>query len=398
MTIRFQKDDNKLILVYEPDYNIEAVRKSLDEDNLNLKHTFFLGRKNEYPSASEEESEEIFRFVVGELVNGYYRLDREVFGTEYNFYFSATVNFTQNLFVAYQRRPILPKIDRLVSSDVYISNGDDLPLGHIPFEEYLSLLRTFPTTTEITLYTDARISQAFSNYLDGLQDATAKYEQYLNKRMTPCPVKIGPTREISLQLFQNAYEEFRDMLANVEKYREKDWQIAVCRIVRILYPKYIIAKREQCIGSDGRNKKIPDFLLVDASGFVDLLEIKKPNNQRLLTTNKYRNNYVADRDLSGAILQMEKYIYTLNHGGSAEEAVLQRDLASDLPDGMKIHITNPQGMLLMGRSDNLSPEQKLDLEIIKRQHKNLVDIMTYDDLLARFKNILNQLEYECETS
>lgn len=398
MTIRFQKDDNKLILVYEPDYNIEAVRKSLDEDNLNLKHTFFLGRKNEYPSASEEESEEIFRFVVGELVNGYYRLDREVFGTEYNFYFSATVNFTQNLFVAYQRRPILPKIDRLVSSDVYISNGDDLPLGHIPFEEYLSLLRTFPTTTEITLYTDARISQAFSNYLDGLQDATVKYEQYLNKRMTPCPVKIGPTREISLQLFQNAYEEFRDMLANVEKYREKDWQIAVCRIVRILYPKYIIAKREQCIGSDGRNKKIPDFLLVDASGFVDLLEIKKPNNQRLLTTNKYRNNYVADRDLSGAILQMEKYIYTLNHGGSAEEAVLQRDLASDLPDGMKIHITNPQGMLLMGRSDNLSPDQKLDLEIIKRQHKNLVDIMTYDDLLARFKNILNQLEYECETS
>ena len=398
MTIRFQKDDNKLILVYEPDYNIEAVRKSLDEDNLNLKHTFFLGRKNEYSSASEEESEEIFRFVVGELVNGYYRLDREVFGTEYNFYFSATVNFTQNLFVAYQRRPILPKIDRLVSSDVYISDGDDLPLGHIPFEEYLSLLRTFPTTTEITLYTDARISQAFSNYLDGLQDATAKYEQYLNKRMTPCPVKIGPTREISLQLFQNAYEEFRDMLANVEKYREKDWQIAVCRIVRILYPKYIIAKREQCIGSDGRNKKIPDFLLVDASGFVDLLEIKKPNNQRLLTTNKYRNNYVADRDLSGAILQMEKYIYTLNHGGSAEEAVLQRDLASDLPDGMKIHITNPQGMLLMGRSDNLSPEQKLDLEIIKRQHKNLVDIMTYDDLLARFKNILNQLEYECETS
>lgn len=397
MTIRFEKDNDKLLLVYEPEYNIEAVRKSLDEDNLNLKHTFHLGRKNEYPSTLAEESEEIFYFVVGELVDGYYRLDREVFGTEHNFYFSASIKFTQSLFVAYQRRPILPKIDNLVSSDVYISEGDDLPLGHIPFEEYLSLLRTFPTSTEITLYTEARISQAFSNYLDGLQDATTKYEQYLNRRMTPCPVKFGPTKEISLHLFQNAYEEFCDMLANVEKYREKDWQLAVCRIVRILYPKYIIAKREQCIGSDGRNKKIPDFLLVDASGFVDLLEIKKPNKQRLLTTNKYRNNYVADRDLSGAILQVEKYIYTLNHGGSAQEAVLQRDLEAELPEGMKIRITNPQGMLLMGRSNNLSPEQKLDLEIIKRQHKNLVDIMTYDDLLSRFKNILSQLEGECAT-
>lgn len=51
----------------------------------------------------------------------------------------------------------------------------------------------------------------------------------------------------------------------------------------------------------------------------------------------------------------------------------------------------------MGRSNNLSPEQKLDLEIIKRQHKNLVDIMTYDDLLSRFKNILSQLKGECAT-
>lgn len=45
MTIRFEKDNDKLLLVYEPEYNIEAVRKSLDEDNLNLKHTFHLGRK-----------------------------------------------------------------------------------------------------------------------------------------------------------------------------------------------------------------------------------------------------------------------------------------------------------------------------------------------------------------
>ena len=81
-----------MLLVYELEYNIEAVRKSLDEDNLNPKHTFHLGRKNEYPSASEEESEEIFYFAVGELVDGYHRLDREVFGTEHNFYFSANNN------------------------------------------------------------------------------------------------------------------------------------------------------------------------------------------------------------------------------------------------------------------------------------------------------------------
>ena len=90
--------------------------------------------------------------------------------------------------------------------------------------------------------------------------------------------------------------------------------------------------------------------------------------------------------------QVEKYIYTLNHGGSSAESKLQHDLAEELPEGMTVRIANPQGMLLMGRSNNLSSDQLLDLEIIKRQYKNVVDIMTYDDLLSRLRNIMKQLE------
>lgn len=48
----------------------------------------------------------------------------------------------------------------------------------------------------------------------------------------------------------------------------------------------------------------------------------------------------------------------------------------------------------MGRSNNLSRDQLFDLEIIKRQHKNIVDIMTYDDLLERLKNIIDQLSID----
>ena len=397
--MKFRKEQDALLLLYEPAFNADGVRKSLDEDNLHLKHTFHLGKENEYHSNSIFDSvydpEEVFCFKVGKLIDGYYLLDRNVFGVEHNFYFSADINFTPKLFVAHQQRSILPKIDRLISADVFITKGECLQPGYIPFGEYLSLVNTFPTSTEIAYYTDSRIAQAFSNYLDDLGAITAKYEQYLNKRMAPRSVSDESTKQIRLHLFKNAYEDFCEMLANVESYREKDWQASICRIVRILYPKYIVAKREQCIGSDGQNKKIPDFLLVDASGFVDILEIKKPNQQRLLTSSKYRNNYVADRDLSGAIVQVEKYIYTLNHGGNAIEATLQKGLASELPAGMKVRVTNPQGMLLMGRSNNLTPEQQLDLEIIKRQHKNIVDIMTYDDLLSRLQNIIKQLQSEC---
>lgn len=57
----------------------------------------------------------------------------------------------------------------------------------------------------------------------------------------------------------------------------------------------------------------------------------------------------------------------------------------ELAVNVLIRVTNPQGMLLIGRSNNLSIDQLFDLEIIKRQHKNIVDIMTYDDLLERLK-------------
>lgn len=63
-----------------------------------------------------------------------------------------------------------------------------------------------------------------------------------------------------------------------------------------------------------------------------------------------------------------------------------------MPSNFRLKVVNPQGILLLGRSNNLTDEQLFDFEIIKRQHKNIVDIMTYDDLLKRFRNILNQIK------
>ena len=37
----------------------------------------------------------------------------------------------------------------------------------------------------------------------------------------------------------------------------------------------------------------------------------------------------------------------------------------------------------MGREDRLTEDQKKDFEIIKRKYKNVIDILTYDDLLRR---------------
>lgn len=63
-----------------------------------------------------------------------------------------------------------------------------------------------------------------------------------------------------------------------------------------------------------------------------------------------------------------------------------------MPNGLKVKVLNPNGMVIMGRSNDFNEQQKQDFELIKRQYKNITEIMTYDDLLFRLKTIVSALE------
>lgn len=58
---------------------------------------------------------------------------------------------------------------------------------------------------------------------------------------------------------------------------------------------------------------------------------------------------------------------------------------------MEIRITNPRAMLIMGRDHNLSNNQLFDFELFKRKYADIIDIITYDDLLRRLEHIINHL-------
>ena len=57
-------------------------------------------------------------------------------------------------------------------------------------------------------------------------------------------------------------------------------------------------------------------------------------------------------------------------------------------------VLNPQGILLIGRSSQFNEQQIQDFEIIKRQYKNVADILTYDDLVLRLENVVNGLKLQ----
>ncbi|HET8884514.1 MAG TPA: Shedu immune nuclease family protein, partial [Candidatus Saccharimonadales bacterium] len=165
----------------------------------------------------------------------------------------------------------------------------------------------------------------------------------------------------------------------------------------LIFPQYIailhkVNLKESYSDPSKSTRREIDLMLVDANGGVDLIEIKKPFDDKVLARGVYRDNYIPHGELSGAIMQAEKYLFYLSKGGRDIEKTIQTKYRSQLPAALEIKIANPKSIILHGRDHKLSPEQKFDLGIIRKKYSNMVDILTYDDLLRRIDNIIAMLK------
>ena len=393
MSISFEKRNDKLILVYVPAMGIDDIIKRLDtKDGVTIKHTFFVTKELLCSDVEEDNDwEETLRFCIGTIGESYIELDSEVLGANHSFYFGNEIKLKPEMFTAYRNISILRKIDEVIERDFYIG-GDWEAHNGISKETFDNLISKFPKTAELDKYAHMRIASIIKDDFPECDKFEAIYEKFIASRnssyASPSSSLSDYNVQIELEQFTVAYHELKNMLDRYEAIDEKKWQEKIHNILQLLYPKYICCAREIKFYGGGKNDKQPDFLLVDANGFVDILEIKKAD-VRMLT--QYRNNYVASREVSGAIQQIEKYIFCLNSYDKAKKDVSDK-LDGMLPNGLKTQVVNPQGILLAGRSNEFTNEQKKDFELIKRQYKHVADIMTYDDLAQRLKNIIASLK------
>jgi hypothetical protein len=147
--------------------------------------------------------------------------------------------------------------------------------------------------------------------------------------------------------------------------------------------------------------KIADLMAPDqpiAIGGSSTGAIPIPEFQRLLRMFPNTGELIPAKELAGSVMQAEKYLFHLTKWGLAGEKALTRRYAAELPPGVEIRITNPKAMIILGRDrrangdDALTGPQRLDLEIIKRKFANMIDVLTYDDLLRRLDAIIVSLQ------
>lgn len=403
MTIEFFKLKDELIAMYTPVYGTEDILKRIElTEGCSIKNTFWA--EKELIREIENNDGDSICFAVGKIANGYIELDREVFGVNHRFYFAENIKLTQNMFVAYRNISIIRKIDEIVNLDVYIGGDDENNEDgcRISFDGFLNLIKLFPNSMELTKYSHKRIAMLIKEFAPQCEEYEQKYETYVDKKEKTYIKKHNNTtidinQKLKLEQFENATHNLKELLECDDVISESIWQQKISSIVQLLYPQYIISERELSFdGIDGDDKR-PDFVLVDANGFVDVMEIKKPMISVLSRKPCYRNNYIPSREFAGSIQQIEKYLFCLNCLNREKDKFLMK-LSAKLPNNMKAQVVNPQGILLLGRSNDFNEQQKRDFEIIKRQYKNVVDIMTYDDLMSRLERIIFSLRALKETN
>lgn len=170
-----------------------------------------------------------------------------------------------------------------------------------------------------------------------------------------------------------AVERFERMLES--DLTEHEWQKWFEENSWVLGTDYVKVLDERYIDT----QNITDFLMQAYDGFIDIIEIKRPDGKlKFWSDKKDHDNYVPHEDLTKAIMQAVKYIYEIEREANSIKFL-------EKVSGVKT--VKPRCVLIFGRSDNWDNEQKESFRILNSSYHNL-NIMTYDHVLERAKRMI----------
>ncbi|TDK48133.1 Shedu immune nuclease family protein [Antarcticimicrobium luteum] len=354
------------------------------------------------PSATQDFEVYRYRFQLGHFEDDYVRIPGRILNSKNDVLISRDVKLKRSIFVAERNVSIFGRLSELIeNSDPILIGGNGADA--IPWDVFEELLKKFPNTYELNRYADARVHTILSQYLDGMKDARGRYESYLNKKATLTTAKaldLDALKKLEIEKYVLIRDLIQDALATKTNWSEGDWQKLMLSFLLLLFPKYIkvlenVTIHDYYTNPGRKTNRYIDIALIDSNGNLDVIEVKKPFEDKILRKSQYRGNSIPTSELSGSIMQAEKYLFHLSKWGVRGETTLTAKYASELPADMTIRISNPKAIIIVGRDQiggaNMTGSQLLDFEVIKRKYANMMDIITYDDLLRRLNNTIAAL-------
>ncbi|WP_417594305.1 Shedu immune nuclease family protein [Parasphingorhabdus sp.] len=405
--LNFIKTTHSVEIEYQTEYGNgnDWIWKNLNSNGSAEVSRTFIFEKSDLlnpPQPTQDFETYEYRFCLGRLASGYLRIPGRILDSQNDLWIDENIKLKRSKFTAERNVSIFGRLSKILDHSNPIVIGGKHP-DAIPEDAFDELLKKFPNTYELNRYAEARVHTILSQYIDGMKDARGRYERYLNRKQSlnsTTKVDLDQLKKLEIEKYILIRDLIEDALTNHTNFSEKEWQQLMLNFLLLLFPKYIkvfenVTIHDYYTDHSKKTNRFLDIALIDANGNLDIIEIKKPFEDKILRKGLYRGNSIPTSELSGSVMQAEKYLFHLSKWGIKGEETLSKKYAADLPIGMSVKISNPKATIIVGRDQigggNMSSQQLLDFEIIKRKYANMVDIITYDDLLRRLDNTIAAL-------
>ncbi|PWJ70080.1 MULTISPECIES: Shedu immune nuclease family protein [unclassified Fibrobacter] len=398
--LKIKKDQDAIKLFYRPsnDWLDEKIAKN---EEFCIYHTFNFVKGDIVNRDLTDFGWEEYEFVIANSFDDeYYKIRKEVFDIDNDIYVSKTISPKIEIF-SFRQHSVLLEISMITKDPIWIGGSHENAISN---DLLNAVLQCFPTKIETDRYVLSKIQSVLSEVFENVVDYEAKYDKYVAKKqaklhsyleLSEKQELVDLFKEYEVDKYTKVLEKLKAMLNESEaKYNEKQWQNAIVDILLLLYPKYVkVLSNVKIYDPYQKKDRFLDYLFVDVNGYCDVVEIKKPFSSCIISDIPYRDNYIPKRELTGAIMQVEKYLFNMNKMGISLEQKITKDRQSELPPNLEIKIANPKGFVILGRTDsNMDVEKKLDLEVIKKKYANIIDILSYDDLCDRLERIIEKFK------
>lgn len=181
---------------------------------------------------------------------------------------------------------------------------------------------------------------------------------------------------VQLLHLEKLIAEFEDRLPR--NLSENDWQAYFEEKILYFQDSYInkIHKPNVALFTT----QFPDFGVITADDYLDLIEIKLPKTA-LLSYDKSHNTFFWTADLAKAISQVESYIDGV--ASKRADIILQIEKLTQI----RLRIVKPRGIVIAGSTAEFAatPPKRDYFRLLNEGLKN-VEIVPYDELSRRLRN------------
>lgn len=191
-------------------------------------------------------------------------------------------------------------------------------------------------------------------------------------------------KQSSISYYQQCKDELKARLQ--KKYSEtkgsNSWQSWVYSNSWVFGVNYQTPVEKEKVGF----YSIPDYLFPTLDGFIDILEIKRPDADVISKDSSHTGSYRWSSAVNDAIGQVVNYI----HEVELNQLQIQKNLKQNYAELFKnqIFTIKPRAFILIGNSENFNDQEK---EALRKLNYSLhgIEVLTYFDILQRAERIIS---------